>query len=41
MQTQLGLTSAWSFTKLFPRLGIEAADDDDVAEIARSRPENI
>jgi integrase/recombinase XerC len=39
MQAQLGLTSAWSFTKLFPRLGIEDADDADVAEIARFRPE--
>jgi len=38
MQTQLGLTSAWSFTKLFPRLGISPANDEDVAEIARFRP---
>ena len=38
MQTQLGLSSVWSFRQVFPKLGVVAAPDEDVAEVARTRP---
>ena len=38
IQTQLGLTSVWSFREIFPQLGVVAAPEEDVAEVARSRP---
>ena len=41
MQTQLGLGSIQSFKDILPQLGIHAADEADVAEIARFRPPRI
>ena len=38
MQSQLGLKSVWSFREIFPQLGVTAAPEKDVIEIARSRP---
>lgn len=38
IQTQLGLEGIWSFRDIFPRLGIRAAPQAEVAEIARARP---
>jgi integrase len=38
IQTQLGLQGIWSFRDIFPKLGIESAPQNEVAEIARARP---
>jgi integrase len=41
IQTQFGFSDVRSFRDLFSQLGLEAAEDADVAEAARSRPSRL